>query len=441
MNRNIRNTLAAAAIVVGAASAAQAQFVITPISLSGEPAPGMGANYDNFDRPNLSEGGAVLKMGDTDGVTTADDFVIVDNTLIAREGDAAPGVPAGGLLGPFGLADNSQQINAAGNVIFESDLTVTPTTEDLTLYKAVGGVMTVVAREGTTAAGIPDRLHGAFSFAGIFNDNNHGYLADLGGTSTTDDSVIYRGDTPIYREGTAATPLPGTLWDANFAEVTWNGAGHLLFLGNTNAATMDQILVRDVNGAATIVAREGDVIAANGGPDTISLFLQAQLAENGKWAFRGNLDVAPATSDSFILTENGFYRQEGEAVPELGAGVVTGNLNGLDMNSNGDVFSLADIIGAADPNVDEGLFFNDTLVITDGVQAPGLPAGTLLMDLGFENMFINDAGQMIFEATFGDGTTTTGEGIFSVVVPEPTSLAVTGIGALALLSRRRRRSA
>ena len=52
---------------------------------------------------------------------------------------------------------------------------------------------------------------------------------------------------------------------------------------------------------------------------------------------------APATSDSFILTENGFYRQEGEAVPELGAGVVTGNLNGTAITAgklNGDQISL-----------------------------------------------------------------------------------------------------
>jgi hypothetical protein len=436
MERKLRNTLAAAAIVAGAASAAQAQFIITPVSLRGEPAPGMGANYFVFDRPNLSESGAVMKLGDTDGDTLSDDFVIVNNSLIAREGDPAPGVP-GGVLGPFGLLDNAQAINASNNVIFESDLTVTPTTEDLTLYKSVGGTTTVVAREGTAAAGIPGAIHGAFNFYSIFNDNNHGYVADLGGTSTTDDSVIYRGDTPVYREGTAATPLPGTLWDANFAEVAWNGAGDLLFWGNTNAATMDQILVRDVGGTATIVAREGDPIAANGGPDSIELVLQIALAENGKWAFRGNLATAPATNDSFILTENGFYRQEGEAVPELGAGVVTGNLNGVDMNSNGDVISLADIIGAADPNVDEGLFYNDTLIITDGVQAPGLPAGTLLVDIGFENMFINDAGLMIFESTYSDGTNA-GEGLFSVVVPEPTSLAVTGIGALALLVRRRR---
>src|SRR5687767_8568413 len=162
MSRKLRNTLATVAIVAGAASAAQAQFVITPISLSGQPAPGMGANYDNFDRPNLSQSGAVLKMGDTDGATTADDFVIVNDTLIAREGDPAPGVP-GGVLGTFGLLDNAQHITAANNLIFESDLTVTPTTEDLTLYKAIGGALTVVAREGTTAAGIPDRVYSSFA--------------------------------------------------------------------------------------------------------------------------------------------------------------------------------------------------------------------------------------------------------------------------------------
>ena len=72
------------------------------------------------------------------------------------------------------------------------------------------------------------------------------------------------------------------------------------------------------------------------------------------------------------------------------------------------------------------------------MQAPGLPAGTLLMDIGFENMFINDAGLMIFESTYGDGTTTTGEGLFSVVVPEPATATLLGAGALALLARRRR---
>ena len=437
MDRRLRTTLAAAAIVTGAAAtAAQAQFVITPIALRGQPAPGMGSNYFTFDRPNLSESGSVLNLGDTDGATTADDYVIVDNTLIAREGDPAPGV-TGGILGTFSLLENAQHINASNNSIFETSLTGVATTENVTLYKAVGGALTVVAREGTTAAGIPDRVHSAFNFPAIFNDNNHGYVADLGGTSTTDDSVIYRGDTPIYREGQASI-LPGTIWDSTFSEAAWNGSGDLLFWGNTNAATNDQVLVRDVGGAATVVAREGDAINANGGPDSIELVLQLALAENGKWAFRGNLAVAPATSDSFILTENGFYRQEGEAVPELGAGVVTGNLNGIDMNSNGDVISLADIVGAADPNIDEGLFFNDTLIITDGVQAPGLPAGTLLMDIGFENMFINDAGLMLFESTYGDGTTTTGEGLFSVVVPEPGTATLLGAGALALLARRRR---
>jgi hypothetical protein len=437
MNRTLRKTLAAAAIVTGAAAAAaQAQFVITPFALRGQPAPGMGSNYFTFDRPNLSESGAILNLGDTDGATASDDYVIVNNTLIAREGDPAPGV-TGGILGTFSLLDNAQHINASNNTIFETSLTGVPTTENVTLYKAVGGALSVVAREGVTAAGIPDRLHSAFAFPAMFNDNGHGYVADLGGTVTTDDSVIYRNDTPIYRQGQASV-LAGTIWDADFTEAAWNGSGHLLFWGNTNAASNDQILVRDVAGAATIVAREGDAIAANGGPDAIELVLQITLSENGKWAFRGNLAAAPATSDSFILTENGFYRQEGESVPELGAGVVTGNLNGIDMNSAGDVISLADIAGAADPNIDEGLFFNDLLIITDGAQAPGLPTGTILMDIGFENMFINDAGLMLFESTYGDGTTTTGEGLFSVVVPEPATATLLGAGALALLRRRRR---
>ncbi len=428
--------LLSAAVAAGAcASMAQAQFIVSPFRLRGEPAPGMGANFFTFDRGNVSESGAILYLGDTDGATTADDFVFVNNTLVAREGDAAPGV-AGGILGTFSLLDTGAHINASNNTIFESSLTGIATTENVTLYTAVGGVLTPVAREGTPAAGIAGRLYSTgFNFPGIFNDNNFGFFADLDG-ATTDDSVIYRGATPIYRQGTQVPFLPaGTTWDADFTDGNWNGAGQLLFMGNTNLATNDQILVRDTGGVGVIVKQEGDAIAANGGPDTIELFLQVAIAENGKWAFRGNLAVAPATSDSFILTEDGFYRQEGEAVPEL-PGVVTGNLNAIDMNSTGDVLSLCDLIGAVDPNIDEGLFFNDLLIITDGVQAPGLPAGTLLTDIAFEEAFINDAGLMVFGSSYSDGVTA-GDGIFTVLVPEPGALSLLGMMTLSLIRRRR----
>src|SRR5687767_9596591 len=263
MNRRFIKTLAAAAVVTGAAaSVASAQFVITPFKLRGDPAPGTGANHFNFDRPNINNAGSIAFAGDTDGPTASDDFVYVNDVLKAQEGQPAPGVP-GGVYGTFSIFDSGQHLNAVGDVIYESSLTGVPTTENLTLFTSIGGVATPVAREGTPAAGIPDRTYSLFNFPALFNNGNYGFVTDLAGTSTTDDSVIYRGATPIYREGTQVPFLPaGTTWDGTFTQAEWNGAGQLLFVGNTNAATNDQIMVRDTNGVAEVIIREGDTIQA-----------------------------------------------------------------------------------------------------------------------------------------------------------------------------------
>jgi hypothetical protein len=419
------------------ASSASAQFVITPLYLRGDPAPGTGATYETFDRPILGSSGNVLHVGDTNAATTADDFVMVGNTLIAQEGAAAPGTGAG-TFGIFDIIQSGGQINSSDHVIFLGGINGVPTTANRGMWSNASGALALVAQEGQPAAGIAGRTYLDFDFPGVFDSGNNGFVAVLDASSTTTDSVIYRNGAVAHREGSQAPFRPaGVNYDANFAEAEWAPDGTLLFVGNTNdPAGGDQYLVRDIGGVSTVVAQEGQAIAANAGADFLELFLQISIADNGRWGMRGNLGVAPSTSDAFVMTEGGFYKQEGEAVPEL-PGVNVGNFNGIDINSNGDVILLADLIGAADPNIDEGLFFNDQLIITDGVQAPGLPAGTLLSEIDFEELSINDSGNMIFVASYTG--TVVGQGIFSIAVPEPASVsALLAIGGLALRRVRRR---
>jgi hypothetical protein len=373
----------------------------TALLLEGDAAPDTGDSYQTFDRPNISEAGHVAFAGDTDGETSGDDVVYVDARLVAREGTPAPGAK-GGLFGSFEFFETGHQVNAAGEVAFISSLTGVPSDENRALYHEA----TLVVREGQEVAGISGRQLVDLGFAGLTDDGRVGYLADLDG-STSDDSVIVLDGAVLYREGDPAPGLPGVFFDGDFDEIQWNGAGDLLFEGNTSLpGAQDWVLFRrrTVEGGIVedAVAQEGQLIQTRDGADFLELILQSALAENGDWAMRGNLGVAPSAADAIIITGAGVQVQQGDPIPEL-PGAVLGNFNGVDLNSHGDLLYLADIEGAS--GIDEGLFLNGCLLITDGMQAPGLPEGTLLTDIGFEDTWINDAGQIVFAAGYqgGDG--------------------------------------
>lgn len=395
--------------------------VITPLFLEGDTAAGTGAAFQTFDRPNLTSGGKAFFAGDTNGPTGADDVVYFDGTLIAQEGMAAPN--ALGVFSSFEFFETSRQTTASGLGAFIATLTGGSSTANRAIYAGTSSnALTLIALEGEPAPGAAGDLFVDFGFVGVLDDGSVSFLADLD-SLTEMDSVIYSQGAILFREG---DPVPlslglpgGTTWDADFDEMQWNGAGDLIFEGTTSVPADDMVVVRYLagSGASQLVAREGQAVAANTGPDELELILQTSLAENGRWALRGNLGIAPSNQDAVIITDDARVFQEGEDVPELGAGVVTGNFNAVNMNSQGDVVYLADISGASDPNIDEGVFLNGKLLVTDGVQVPGLPAGTFFSDIGFEDVYINDAGQILFASDYSG--VVTGDGLFLMTVATP----------------------
>ncbi len=425
-----RAVLAVPVAVVAAAALAGdcGTTPIVPFLLEGQEASGSGAQFQTFDRPNMGEGGHVAFGGDTDGPSDADDVVYVDDRLVARQGDPAgiPGLP-GAVFGGFEFFETGHQVNAAGEVAFVATLSNVPSDQN----RAVFLEQAPVAVEGQALEGIPDRLLADVGFVGLTNDGRVGFLVDLDGDSG-DDSIIVLGGEVILREGDPAPLLEGVTFDGNFDELQWNGDGDLIFEGNTSLPSAQDATIyrRLVDGDAVsfdIVAQEGQAVQASGGADVLELILQTSLAENGDWALRGNLGIAPSDSDAIILTGSGFQAQQGDPIPEL-PGAVLGNFNGIDVNSNGDVLYLADIEGTAPPAVDEGLFLNGCLLITDGVSIEGLPDGAVLTDIGFEDAWINDAGQIVFAASY-----TGGDGLFRLdaVGPVPCTGDLDGDGAVA----------
>jgi hypothetical protein len=376
--------------------------------VEGEAAPGAGASFQSFDRPNIAPDGTLAFGGDTDGPTGGDDVLYVGSRLVAREGDPAPGVD-GARFGGFEFFETTQQTNTRGDLVFIATLSSVPVTGDRAVYR--NGEL--IALEGTAATGIAGRAYADFGFAGVADDGTVGFLAELDDPNF-DDSVIYFGGTILYREGDAVPDLEGATWDGNFDELQWNGNGDLLVEGNTSLpAAEDMVLLRRRNTSGgvieEVVAREGQAVDARDGKDALELILQTALADDGSWALRGNLELAPGDANAIILTEWGFTRQEGEIVESL-PGVTLGNFNGLSINSRGDVLYLADLIGATPPDVQEGLFLNCCLLLTDGMDVPGLPDGTRFSDIGFEDLDINDHGQIVVQASY-DGPVS-GDGLF-----------------------------
>lgn len=393
---------AAAGMVTGAAVLAGECAVPAPdaVFVRGDAAPSTGDGFQSFDRPNFGPNGFVGFAGQTDGENAADDVVYVGDRLVAREGDPAPGTK-GGAFGVFEFFETGRQVNASGDMAFITNLRDVPAAENKALFRE----QTLIAREGTALDALPTRPVQELGFVGLLDDGRVGFFANVDG-DPANDALVILGDEIILREGDVLEGLGASIED-NFDEIDWSGNGDLIVEVNTTLpSSMDFLVLRRTaaTGAIEVLTGEGQSVGATGGDDFLELTLQCSIADSGMWAVRGNLGVAPPESDAIILTGHGFQVQQGEAIPEL-PGAVLGNFNGVDVNSAGQVLYLADIIGAADPNVDEGLFVDGCLLITDGVQAPGLPDGIPLTDIGFEQCRIDDDGRVVFTSAYigGDG--------------------------------------
>ena len=68
---------------------------------------GAGDNWANWDEYGVNNDGHYLFSGDTDGVTTSDEFIAYDGTIVVREGDVIAGIPLATSATVTGLAINN----------------------------------------------------------------------------------------------------------------------------------------------------------------------------------------------------------------------------------------------------------------------------------------------------------------------------------------------
>lgn len=335
--------------------------------------------------------------------TTGLDGVWSDSTPVAVEED--PSVSEPGRFVSFGSRPNSL---ADGTPVWVGGLTDTQGggTQDRYLYlgtesNPVLGSGSVIAGQGTISAG--SGIDFDFRFSG--DGSNYLTPVDIAEGSSTDDGLLVQNGNALFINGGVvreASPnmangaLPGENWD-NFDFMGVSNAGDTWFTGDTDAATSEDEFVAMNN---DIILREGASISTPSGNATISGSIEGgYMNDSGDWAVIWDVDVA--SGDNL------------EALIVNGVGIL---LEGDSVDWNGD--------GVIDAGEQSNAIANFT-----GISA--LTVGERAADGTFQVAFTADIDF--------DGTSTSSddlEGGFLITVPAPGTLALLGLGGLAIRRRR-----
>lgn len=419
-----------ACVLFFASQMASGQYTPVPLALDDDPAPGGIGNYENIDRPNISSTGILGFTADIE-IVSDDEILVVDNVVIAREGDPAPGTTFN--YGSFDEFLTYQHINAAGDVVYYVRLDIAPFDMDYGLYVN----NTLMHREGDVLPAIPGRPVRDFEFLCLTDTGKLGYRVSLAGGTAVDDFALVFDGAVIAREGdlVGATGFAPTVsWGSGqFSEIDWNANGDVIFEGDTDVpdTTRDGgLFLKTVNGPMTLLIREGGTaITAPSGIETVTAFDQTRLTTNGKWSVTGefgdSLTVTSSNDDVHIVDVGGgpvVVLQEGAAIPSIpgtvGGFATVGIITGGYVNGAGDALTLANIDDETGPSLTEGLFLNGVLIMTDRTPVPAL-GGQNLNGFATDRVLLAEDGRIFFE---GDATSFARDGIFEAVAPGPAAV-------------------
>lgn len=376
-----------------------------------------GAKFSSFDRPFGSPGTNWALTANTDLPTTEDEVLLVNGLVEVREG-----TPAGwtGDTENVGLLDTKLSINDAGAFAFAADTDGATTADEyIVLASPTETTFTTVAQEGGSAdPPITGATWGsALESAVIAADGTVGFSSDnLAGPPTTENDVLVLGIALLAQEGVTVPTgqaAGGTEFWENFdlggfwinaTGTSWLAQGDL-----TGSTSSDDVVV--VDGA--VVLQEDSIIPGSGFPNPIdgSGIVGSHMDFAGNWMARGNND----TSETDWVVRNG------TVIATLGDPVYTGATETWDDTTYSDCFFLhiGDangnwIVGGVTDNVDttiNGLVVlnGDTEIMRES-DPIDLDGNGLFDDNLFFNTFGNDDGYLAangmyyFVATMKDDT-------------------------------------
>ncbi len=441
--------------VVGASAAASAGGLLgfQKVVLRGDPVPGIPdtAFFNaSIDRAGITHDGVISFTADVFG-----DVVGGGNnqglwsglpgslSLVAREGDQAPGtVPgvtfiSGGSSGfqPFeslriangGIVDYLARLQGPG----------VDSLNDRGIWRHTpGGGSTLVARESSAAAGLPGLLYDRLDVGNYSAADNGAMLFAATvkgpGVSTSNDFVQYHGIPgslqALVREG---DPAPGT------AHTFFNMSGFVL---NNNSVTAFRTNLTNNNtssvfvgtpGALSPIVVEGDAAPGTGGlifndgPFNNQSMVDVHINDNNTVAFRSFLENP---GDSSIVrslwrhTESSgleMVMRQGDQPPGTPAGVgFFISSNGVLNNADNIAFSAnlsGDVTGSNNTGIWAGSPGDLRLIARAGDQMPGFSPGQTFDGLFGTNVLFNDLDQVVFTSNQAVFASDPAFGLFKVL--------------------------
>ncbi len=269
------------------------------VANTGGQAPGIaGAIFRNLRDPRLNNTGQIAFWGllqtGVGSVSSLNDSGIWSDrdgaiSLIAREGEIAPGVPGGkrlaGIVSPFAF-------NGSGRVAFRSGVAGdSQNATQLGIWSDRSGSLALIARGGDYAPGTPpdtvfDTLFsptmneaGQIAFVGTLQIGKGGVIGGKQPEPPRNDSGIWIDDGSglklLARLGDHAPDLPDGAYFSGLSTPMLNNQGQAAFLGwaalNNGTATPNYwhgIWASDRAGKLRLVVRNGDMIDIDDGPGT-----------------------------------------------------------------------------------------------------------------------------------------------------------------------------
>jgi len=405
---------------------------------------GPGTGTTHFDRV-FGSGNYWGLTCDTDLATTEDEVLIVNGTVVGREGTPAPWT---GGTENYGLLDGRVPVNSSGIFAFATN-TSGPTTADEYIVSGNfgAGTFATVARESDPVPGMPGVNYSlTLDTSVVTADGRVGYSGQVvgAGVTTNDDEILFLGTAQLAREGVT---VPGnqvaggtSAWDNFDLDGYWVSAdgNQWIVRGDLEGdTTIDKVAA--VNG--DVVLQEGQIIPGLDAPIAASAIDGVFMDESGNWYARGN----NTDGDDWIVRNGAVIARKGDSVTggaEAWSDAAFADLFFLHVgNSLGD-YVIGGVTDEIDPLRDGVLVFNGTTVVARQGDPVDLDGNGLFDDdayfntFGNDDAFLSDDLKLYIVATIMNGAgTAIGQGLFLTTVPEPAALLMLGVAALVLRRR------
>ena len=359
-------------------------------------------------------------------------------SLVAREGDQAPGAAEGVNFGDFGTSVQPI-LNSAGESAFRSILS----SFVASIWAEGAGGLEAVVMPGQPAPGTPEEV--VFSGVGtvvpvLSGTGRTAVRAGLSGPEVdgSNGGGIWAGPADglqlVARAGDQAPGLPeGVLFSFFPTDPVINDAGQTAFTANLTGAGVNNSngwsLFSDGSGALALLAREGDQAA--GAPVGVAYLILAApiISSAGQTACWGLLSGPGVVSsnDRGLWSGAGslaLIAREGSQAPDTPGGVVFNVIDDPAMNAAGHVAFSASLVGSGvGSSNNRGLWAQDasgvlTLIARKGDSLEVAPGDFRTIGSGNPSLRLvgrsggqdgrptglNDAGQLAVGISFTNGT-------------------------------------